>query len=44
MDAFENKKRAGYLRIIVVNPLCSRLPKLCLLVQVSIRVSATGVV
>jgi hypothetical protein len=44
MDAFETKTRAGYLRIIVVNPLCGRLPKLCLLVQVRVCVSVTAVI
>jgi hypothetical protein len=35
VQAFAGKKRGGYGRVMVINPLHSQLPKLCVMVQVS---------
>ena len=37
--AFETKKRGAYARIMVVNPLHCRLPKICIMIQVSTQSS-----
>jgi hypothetical protein len=35
LEAFQTMKKAGYARIMVVNPLHAGLPKLCVMVQAS---------